>query len=162
MPGDHGASEAATAAKGCTSQSQRGEFCGANRESHKVSWSAHSQDLRSAGTMRTFLVRSGDGEEEAAGHSSVVERGCEDLKGSGQSEAVGAPGGEEAASDERRCGPEGDGARGEVSVDQKKAAIGALACDEGCRTGVRKGEGEVRSLFNATKCRVESAERWPK
>jgi hypothetical protein len=61
------------------------------------SYSASSQIWRSAGTMRAFHLGSGDGEEEAAGGSCVVKRGCENLKGSGEGAALGASGGEEAA-----------------------------------------------------------------
>ena len=73
--------------------------------------------LREIGTMCAFLLRSGDGEEEASGNSSVVGGGCEKLKGSRESEALGASGGEEAASDARRRSAEGYGARCEVQVD---------------------------------------------
>ena len=74
------------------------------------------------GTMRAFIFRSDDGEEEA-GSACVVEGRCEELKGSRESEALGASGGEEAASDARRRCAEGDVARREVSIGQSKAAV---------------------------------------
>jgi hypothetical protein len=60
------------------------------------------------GTMRSFPLRTDNGEEEA-GSASVVEGRCEELKGSGESETLGASGGEEAASDARRGCAEGYG-----------------------------------------------------
>ena len=74
------------------------------------------------GTMRAFLLRSDDGEEEAGG-ACVVEGGCENLEGSREGEGLGASGGEEAASDARRRCAEGDVARREVSIGQSKAAV---------------------------------------
>jgi hypothetical protein len=73
--------------------------------------------------MCAFLLRSHDGEEEASGGASVVERGCENLNSSGESETLGASGGEEAASDPERGRTEGDGTRCEISLDQSEAAV---------------------------------------
>jgi hypothetical protein len=59
------------------------------------------------------FIWSGDGEDETGG-ACVVCRGCENLKGSGESEALGASGGEEVAADAWGGGAEVDGARGEI------------------------------------------------
>jgi hypothetical protein len=72
--------------------------------------------------MRAFQLRSGNGEEETGG-ACVVEGRCENFEGSGEGEGLGASGGEEAASDARRCGSKGDGARCEVPVNQSKATV---------------------------------------
>jgi hypothetical protein len=76
-------------------------------------------------TIRTFPVRSDNGEDEA-GSASVVERRCEEPKDSGESETLGASGGEEAASYSERGCAKGDGARRAVPVDQSKAAVTVL------------------------------------
>jgi hypothetical protein len=81
----------------------------------------HCPVLREMGTMRAFPLRSGDGEEKTSSNSSVVGGGCEKLKGFRESEALGASGGEEAASDARRRSAEGNGARCEVQVDKSEA-----------------------------------------
>jgi hypothetical protein len=85
--------------------------------------------------MRAFHLRSGDGEEEAGG-SCVVKRGCENLKGSGEGAALGASGGEEAASDSWGSGAKGDVTRGEVSIRQSKAEVNRM----------RKGEVVLRRV----------------
>jgi hypothetical protein len=74
--------------------------------------------------MRAFLLRSDAGEKEA-GSASVVEGRRENLKDSGESEAFGASGGEEAAADARCGGAEGDVTRRQVSIGQSEAAVGA-------------------------------------
>lgn len=76
----------------------------------------NDQMLYAPGTMRAFLLRSDDGEDEA-GSAGVVEGRREDLEDSGESEAFGSAGGEETAADARGCGAEGDGARCEVPVN---------------------------------------------
>ena len=75
--------------------------------------------------MRAFLLRSDDGEEEA-GSTSLVEGRCENLKGSGESEAFGAAGGEETAADARRRCAEGHATRGEISIGQSEAAVAGV------------------------------------
>ena len=97
--------------------------------------------LRDMGTMRAFLLRSGDGEEEASGNSSVVEGRCEELKGSGESEALGCSGGEEVASDARGCSTEGNGAGCAVQVDQSEAQ------------SLRAREGEIAAGLQRSRTR---------
>jgi Amidohydrolase family len=75
------------------------------------------------GTMRAFISGVGDGEEEASGNSSVVERGHEEFKDSGESEALGASGGEEAASDARRGGTESHETWRKFSLNQSETAV---------------------------------------
>jgi hypothetical protein len=96
--------------------------------------------LREIGTMCAFLLRSGDGEEEASGGSCVVCRGCENLKGSGESEALGASGGEEAAPYSERGCAKGHGVGCAVQVDQSDAAV-----DHGAQSGKSYCGGDSRS-----------------
>jgi hypothetical protein len=98
------------------------------------------------GTMRAFLLRSHDGEEEA-GSASVVEGRCEKLKGSGESETLWASGGEEAASDPWRSCAKSYETGGEIHIHHSKAAVeaqlatGKFATDSKAPwLRVRKGE----------------------
>jgi hypothetical protein len=72
-----------------------------------------------------FLLRTDNGEEEASGNSSVVGGGCEDLKGSCESENLGASGGEEAASYSERGRTKSYEAGGEIHIHHSKAAVEA-------------------------------------
>jgi len=76
--------------------------------------------------MRAFFIsENGNGEEKASGSASVVEGRCEELKGSGESEAVRTSGGEEAASySERGCAKSYE-AGGEIHIHHSKAAVEA-------------------------------------
>jgi hypothetical protein len=73
--------------------------------------------------MRTFPLRSDNGEDEATGSSGMVERRCEKLEGSCESEALGTSGGEEIASYSERGSSKGDGAGREVQIDQSEAVV---------------------------------------
>src|ERR1700730_2480668 len=120
--------------------------------------------LREMGTMCAFLLRSGDGEEKASGGASVVERGCENLKGSGEGETLGASGGEEVASySERGCAKSYE-AGGEIHIHHSKAAveaqlaIGKFASDSKA-SWLRVRKGEVGCLFDEIQNLVEPTER---
>jgi hypothetical protein len=76
--------------------------------------------------MQVFLLRSDDGEGEA-GSACVVEGRCENLKGSGESEAFGAAGGEEAASNAWRSRTESHESWGKFSVNQSETAVAAIS-----------------------------------
>jgi hypothetical protein len=76
--------------------------------------------------MRAFLLRSDDGEEEA-GSASVVEERCEELKGSGESEALGTSGGEETASDTWRSRTESHEAWRKFSLNQSETAVATVS-----------------------------------
>jgi hypothetical protein len=87
----------------------------------------------------------------------LVSGGRKKLKGSGEGKAFGASGGEEIASySERGCAKSYE-AGGEIHIHHSKAAveaqlaIGKIASDSKASwLRVRKGEGEIGGLFNAT------------
>jgi hypothetical protein len=73
-------------------------------------------------------LRSDDGEDET-GSADVVEGRCEKLEGYGESEALGASGGEETASDARRRSAEGHDSWRKFSLNQSEAAVAAVGWD---------------------------------
>jgi hypothetical protein len=80
--------------------------------------------------MRAYLFRSRDGEEETSRNSCVVERRCEILKGFSESEAFGASGGEEAASNAWRGRTESYETWRKFSLNQAETAVAAKSSSD--------------------------------